>query len=608
MALFSSLSYGEDGPKKPPEKPAAEEAADPQLAGYERDIGTDFNPAVAEEFLRDTAFQERLKKSDPAKYQRLFKAATEAKDMETVLKAYDDPSKLRLALASHTRSQLLSDPAKLKEWARQNMPGVDPAALEEALWGWGHLSFSQQAYLSMKGFDQDKWEKMGFFERDKLVLDWGTGLMDGLMQKAPKTKAQFEEMDKIRWEAWGALRVDQRRALGEYMKKADTAVQSIAEVEKKLKASKDPKLKAMLASAKSAGSVDATLTHLSGIYDGLGMTNTAVAVNRPAHADEQFNEGARSALSSMFATDFRKRLEGTTAGDAALAFYEKNPLQIAVRDIGTPLAHYDPGTKELVLNEKYVRKYLQASGKTVGDLLTDKKVFDGLAMEALPTLLHESVHQQQHAWALQQKVPVWFHQDMEVEAMSMESLFILEKARSDPAFKKMLDEGQARSTLISESVALSNSLYRDVDAFRSMIRADYYPALHTLEGRSYHDSANAETVAGLVKAELARRDGLSASARRPLDEGGSMESPWFYNQTDPEAYRKSLEGINTAALRGLLIGAQGYGGAIPGYYQPNLQRRDASERLVDKRIQEIRGGTGGASRLREPPLPPGGGG
>ena len=593
LVLFSSLSY-------------CEEAAKPEqrYESYEQDIGSDFNPSAAEEFLRDVALQEKLKRSDPAKFQRLFKAATEAKDMQTVLKAYKDPRKLRLALASHTRSQLLSDPAKLMDWARKNMPEVDPAKLEEALWGWDRLTLQQQAFLSMKGVDKEKWDATGFFDRDKMVNEWGTALMDSLMKKAPKTKAELQEMNDTWAAVWGALMNEQRHALGEHMKKAEAAVTSLAEVEQKLKTSKDPKLKAMLASAKSAGSVDATLSQLSGIYDGLEITNTAVAVNRPAGAGERFSDSARGTLGSMLAADFRKRLQGTTAGDEVLAFYEKHPLRVAVRHIGSPIAQYWPITKELVINEKHVERYLQASGKTVNDLLTDKKVFESFAMEALTALVHESVHQQQHAWANQQQVPIWFHQDMEVEAMSMQALFILEKSRTDPAFKKMLEEGQARSTLISESVALSKSLYRDEDEFRSNIRAGYYPALHTLEGRSYRDSVNAETAARLVKAELARRDALPSSARRALDDGGDLELKWFYNQTDPAAYRKSLEGVNTAALRGLLMNAERYNEAIPGYYQPNLQRRDASDRLVDARIRELRGEA--APRLREPPLPAGG--
>jgi hypothetical protein len=52
------------------------------------------------------------------------------------------------------------------------------------------------------------------------------------------------------------------------------------------------------------------------------------------------------------------------------------------------------------------------------------------------------------------------------------------------------------------------------------------------------------------------------------------------------------------------MNAERYNEAIPGYYQPNLQRRDASDRLVDARIRELRGEA--APRLREPPLPAGG--
>jgi len=525
------LSLGAEPPpddiSAPKENPAAEAAESEKTESpsdrLKRTISKDHDPTAAEAFLKDRALQDQIRKDDPALFEKLFSAAAEARDLQDLLTLQkDDMAGLREALATRGEMPLAQDVDALLAWAKKNVKGIDPAALDKALWGWSHLTDEQKTHLAGKGLSAAGWKKMSFPERHKAMAAWREGIHDQIMAMNPKSDADINAMKALQRKGAEAFSYDQSVAIERRIKQARAAVGGLSQAEQLLASVNNSKLRGELAQARSAASPSDALRSLGTIFDGLGVRNAEVDAERPVTAAQTLKESDRQVVAQMLATGFRRELAGTTGGDRLLAFYadpKKRPMNIAIEDAGSAMAYYQ--NNRVVFGQRTVDRYLKtyavkatedtmdANGKlvkkgetlrvgiTVDEIKKNTEAMQGLVWELAPCFVHEGTHHMQDVWARENNIPRWYVQRKETETMSLQALFVLEKSRANPDYAAFLQERKPVSERVQTDLRRSRSLETDPVEFRDGIRT-LYGEIDTAESAAW-TSIDSGSPAGIAQ-------------------------------------------------------------------------------------------------------------
>jgi hypothetical protein len=121
-----------------------------------------------------------------------------------------------------------------------------------------------------------------------------------------------------------------------------------------------------------------------------------------------------------------------------------------------------------------------------------------------PILAHEITHQMQHSGSMDNMINPYVKDD-EVEAALNESMFILDKMKTDKAFADMMMSSKDKSAYVEELLANARrAAAKDQTQFKSDITDHAYAHLPGL------DTAKAQILA-IVNAEIKRRYGLNCS-------------------------------------------------------------------------------------------------
>lgn len=169
---------------------------------------------------------------------------------------------------------------------------------------------------------------------------------------------------------------------------------------------------------------------------------------------------------------------------------------------------------------------MRVNSCTTADLMTKSGPVKQLAKFFAPVFVHETVHKEQAAWLDSKKFPAVFPQEDEVEAMSVEALYLIEKTKKDPEFTKMLSSGGPFSPYLKSEAGLEEKFRKDPREFRRSVKCEYYPYRESFEATV----SKILLTTDLISYELQRRKNLSKEElaqleKECLDEADAGEIP-----------------------------------------------------------------------------------
>lgn len=447
------------------------------------------DPAASAAFLNNDDAQAALKAQDADLYAQVFARAAEIKDISDLVHGLPSPSGYRQGLELRDGCVFCQSPTRLLAWAGETFPDLDAprrAALRKAVLEWDALSPELRSWLGARGSSAGSWSGLGLKERHAAIKPWVDAQVDALMNENPSGSAE------------GRALFDRGNALNDYMPriqqtllwerltKTRSAVQGLEKAQARLAAGGDPALKALLAQAQSADTLETRLTLLSRIFDGLGTPDTAVLDSAPPRPGQVFDAASRRSLADLLKSGLMREISGTWAGDELSELYRHTTLDLRIGVIdATSIGQYQPGGA-ITFNESFIQRFLKAKGRDIRDLSRDADLLRTLTIELTPLFVHEATHQRQFQWAEDSHVNEVGSQNVEVEAMQTETVFIMEKSMRDPSFLARLKADAKTPGLAAEALNQAR-LMNDggLAAFRDDVNANYYPDFLSLEGDAW---------------------------------------------------------------------------------------------------------------------------
>lgn len=448
------------------------------------------DPDAAASFLSDRGLQARLRAEDEAGYLSLFKAAAELKDLRELLAGYKDEKRMiRDGLAARTECAFCQDVPQLLDWAARYRAVRSQDPLREALYEWDTLNEQVLGWLGQDGADRRAWEALPFHVRREKIRAAVKTRYDEAMKAAPKSRGELRRLQETAELIDDSLNQDESLALDARLERGETAVRDLAQAERAAAKSRDARLAAAVEDARGAPDLETRLAKLGALFDGLGLKDPALRNAVPMAPGTGFDASNAALLAESLRPELMGQVRGTWAGTELEAFYARHPLKITVsRERPGVFATYWQG--ELNLGQDEIENFLKARGRSVRDLLVSGPLLHELGQELAPTFVHEARHHQQDVWVQERGLRASWTQYKEVEAMETEALFVLEKSRRDPAYKKYLERSAKSSKLAAGEIDLAERL-RDEgpESFRRSIRAWYYPDKQSLEAEAWRNLA-----------------------------------------------------------------------------------------------------------------------
>jgi hypothetical protein len=507
---------------------AAAAAADPTalaaVVAAAQKIIDEGDPADAKAWLDDAEQQTELKESDGGLFHKTFRRATEITDLKQVLTDFKTIDGIRGGLRERGDYEFLKNPPLLFAWAEKHIPGIDLSVLRRSVYEWEVLTEGQKHYIHDKNHVPERnWRTAPFSHRVYMLSNYAKELSDALMTENPKTDSQLLALRARAIELWPMLSQEQKHILGRRVQQWQQSVSNLGTLTEMLKDTDNPALQAKLTQARSAGDIGTTLDLLGQIFDGMDAANAELNIVRESRPDEAFTAGDRAMLSSMLKTQFMREMSGSGVGEDLRRLFRRNELKLEVKDLGQlALMHYDPNGQIIRLNQRHVEEYIRGRGLTKNQLLTDDAALRPLMLSVLPSFVHEAVHFDQHVWANRDGVPVLYGQEMEVEAMGKEALFVLQKGRSDKTYVKFLADNAKGNKFAASSLALARSLQGDPDGFAQMVRIQYYPQTPSFRTNlaKFYEVGYTPTMLEHIEAEEKRRASLTPDQRAAINNSG----------------------------------------------------------------------------------------
>ena len=564
-------------------------SAGPDATGdLRRRVMEDEDPEAAEAFLASDQAEAARAAPDRAAHRELFLRAAELKDLADLLRSGAASADLRRGLLLRTGCRFCSDSAALRAWSRRRLPDVErawPGRLGEAMLDWRGLGAAPKRWLESRGVRERSWEGLSLAERASRLRPWAAEAADALSREDPRSLADARRFGERAESVKDFLDPAEAQTLLDRAEKARVAAVALADAEKKLERAGTPELRRRLEEAKNAGDVDTRLETLSSIFDGLGESRADVRTAAPPGPGQTFDAGSRRAVAALLASGLMRKVSGTSAGADIEEFYAKQSLRLSVdpRD-RSEIATYEKGA--ITFSERWVQDYLLAKGRAIVDLSRDPALLDALVTVLSPPFVHEATHHRQDVWGTAQGLPWDMSVGFELEAMQNGALFVLEKAKSDPAFARRLEEDRADTKLAGESMGLAERLQRGGPAFfRDTVGSGYYPHLLSLEGATWTDPALNGPIHEDIRRELARREGLTAAEKRALEKAAGPTGA-----LDESSLRAQLPGLGTPILRQWLTLYDSRMSRQPEIYEKLRARQDEANRLLDERLAALQNG------------------
>jgi hypothetical protein len=537
--------------------PAAFAQPAPDLSQLETALDRDLDPYAAIEFLKRTDVQHAIQAYDPDREAHLVEQATALKDMSDLLVSYFDGASMNEALrmrlgdddANTDSAKLLgfgAHPANLLAWREKYMNYVPVDRLETALWEWKTLSAEQRAWLSdsPRSYTEDKWEALSFTRRFMSLHDWASAIYGRLMKESPKTPGELATMQRDQYKIWGVMNGDEKRLSSEYAMKAAAAVAGLQQLDKlppSVLGSSDPAMKDLLAKARSGATPLETLAALSALFDKAGVKNDAVQTQAPDRPDQKFSSLDPKVFNEMLATGLIAQIDGTDAGHRVAQFYQTHPLTVQVKNLPTAMAQFEPGSGAIVFNERFLTDWVKSQGLSAQAVVSDAARFHELVMTLSSTFVHESTHKMQKAYADDHGIYTWAAQHQEIEAMEVQSDYVLEKEARDPGYREFLARAQEHSYFVKEDVSRTAAFARDPRMFHETVMNDYYSNLPSLEIVESDFLLFLDTNIAALRAEKLRRAALPAPELAELEKKGFDKDKDFKTMREWKVYLMTVK-------------------------------------------------------------------
>lgn len=498
---------------------------------FEEGVLTERDPVKAALFLASNGVHARMKAADGPRFESIFRQATEMADLNRVLTEHPNPGPMREALAARAGFDLLADTPGFLAWTKQKLPHADQKTVRAAVLEWDTLSPDLQKAIAAQGAKPEAWARQSLHARSAALAQVSAKALTEFMATVPKTPKELEALLARARKLDGILENSDRHKLWDFYNRASDAVTGLETARKLAGKNPAPAVKAALAEATKAGSLDAMLGSLGAAFDGLKPRGgapepeAAAAVRRagPGTADQRFTPEQRATYTEMLKHSLIEQMKGTAAGDRLREFYKKEPFNLVVKPMeGGTMGLYSPRDNTVSVSEDLILKFVRGQGRAVGDLLQDPEIFRQVSQAVLSTVVHEGIHQEQEAWRRDRNLPHWYVVEHEVEAKSREAAFVLEKGSKDEAYAKFMadPEMQKKLSFVREASLIANELRRDPVAFGERIRTAYYPGVVSIETQARwaaQDPAWMREYQRGIAAELARREKLTPAERAALD-------------------------------------------------------------------------------------------
>ncbi len=261
-----------------------------------------------------------------------------------------------------------------------------------------------------------------------------------------------------------------------------------------------------------------------------------ITAARGAAPNEVLRPEQLQLLGGMLTSALPKELAGSRAGDRALA---SGPLNVEVRSCGGKYSAYDPATGRIALDAQTIQQFMRMKGYTADSVLRDPAQVAEIARYMSPAVVYESAHRAQAARNAGRYMPRV--QEDEIEAMSLEGLFMSEKFAADPAFRQLFSGARDYSSYADKRVAVATRYAKTgAKGFATTVRQLYASGLPSLDGA-------AAQVRSAVAAELTRRESLTAAERGEIDAAGlTLEQAL---EMSPEELAGAACDVRTSALQ-----------------------------------------------------------
>lgn len=510
------------------------------------------SPYAAAAYLGNPAIQESFRHQDSALADRLFLAATESRDVEGFVTGLGDAAVVRSAIAARARGCFCQRASQVLPWYDSQIEPIygrdRRRVLEDALLEWDRLPGAVQRALQAR---RGGWPGLSLDERlEALKTDYADGEMAAILATVPRTDGELRALRR-RFEALEPLLVDDgQREISEHMRRAGALVAGLNDAARRVGRSSPPELRAALAAARGAGTVEDALAGLDRVFDGLGVRNAQVDRYRPSTEAESLSPDQRAVLANTLRTSLLRSIAGTTAGDELTAFYRDTPLDIRIEQ-GSPstLGWFMPGTDDITLNQRMIEEFARTQGRTAMDLTTDPALLQRMTWLLAPLFVHEATHHRQDRWARSQGIASPPMQQSEREAHVTDTLFTMELSARNPEFLAQLRANAKTSMLAAESLSKTDRMNRlGLHAFRQSIDAWHYADTLSLEGHAWCAHAFHRDPVDQLQAELERRRGLPPEEQGLLDRGPEAPAR-IGNEAE---WRALLAATGTPHLRSML--------------------------------------------------------
>jgi hypothetical protein len=526
--------------------------------------------------------------TDPAVYSRVFARATELVDLNDLVHGLRGSGPLRQGIRARPDCTFCQKPTEMMAWTRNNFTYLKEDALHElahALLNWETLSSDLTRWLEKNGRSQNDWAALEFPDREKAIAPWVEVQFKGLMTENPPDQVALKDYRR-RAQALGEfLDGSQNSELWARVDAAESRLSGMEKARRLAAGSSNPELKALFEQAQRASDPGVALQLLGKLFDAAGTHDTVISAAASAREGQEFDDSSRVRVAALLATGLMQETDGTHAGKQLRQFYtEANPLILTVEledanTIGSEL------NGRIVFNERMIQQYVKSKGKTLDDLSTDARLLKGLTRELSPLFVHEATHHRQEAWATAQRIQFLGGQNVELEAMQVEAMFIIEKSRIDPAFLSALIEEADSSTLARESLMKAQRMMDgDPWYFREAIKTHHYPGKLSLEGVTWEQLHSRHTLVDQIQAELARRAALPTGDAARLESGPNLPKGFI----DQEMWSRQIRIIGTPVLRHLVEINVAAEPMVPGIYEQWKARLEQVNAETEALLKEIK--------------------
>lgn len=537
-------------------------------------------------FLGDPRTQAVVKAAEPARFDAVFEHAAELRDVERLLTSTVDPMNIRLTLLSRGDCAFCQDPARLEAWAARDRAIIPDVVkkLPLVFFDWKSLSSSQLDWLQAYGTTAADWSALSLQARHERLLGWAREEMGSLMESNPSNPKQLQDMAARAYAVYGVLGRDETTPLSDRLDKADTAVEKLAAADKLVGSGAAAGLRQALADAQNAADPDARLAALNRLYDDMGRPDAQVRAALPSAPGQGFDAASRLRTAALLSTGLMRETQGTWAGADLTAFFANHPLDVVVRPFAgqdvSAAAEYD--NNRLSLNEKFIAQFLRSHGKTIDDLTRDPALLRDLTRTVVPEFVHESTHEMQDDWAKEQDIPFQSGEGIEQEALTVQALFVLQKEKIDPSYRRFLEANKNSSTLVANDLWQAENLKKEgASYYGASVFSDDYPGSPSIASNAWTGLSLDAKAEAAIQAELGRRAELSAAQQASL-----AAAPRIQVETVSD-FIQAVPRIGTSELTGELKIMRDHDHQTPQVYDAYAARLAGVVSLTDQRLAQL---------------------